>query len=1190
MKRHFVRIMAVLCLLSFFGEAQNSSNSSASVSVPPVIQFTNVASDEGGTPLTGTVSITFSLYNTAVGGQALWNETQSVQLGNAGQYSVYLGLTQANGLPTNLFISGQAQWLGVKIESQPEQARVFLVSVPYAMKAGDAATVGGLPPSAFVMAATGSVGGSSSVSSSAGSNSSSDSSLPPNGAITGAGTVDFIPMWDTTSDIVDSVLFQSGTKIGINTTTPASTLDIKGSSTVRGTLNLPATGTATSSGGFNSQPITQVASAFNSRTAVNQTFEWQAEPVNNNTSGARGTLNLLFGQGVSKPSETGLSIASNGQITFAPGQAFLGAGTVTSVASGTGLTGGPITSSGTLQIDPTVVPELNAGSNNFAGSITASSFTGNGAGLTNVDAATLNGLTSSAFAPAGTYATLGANTFNGTQTVTGAVSTTTGFQIGGVPFDYGTVADLNAFLGFAGTSTAAQNLTGVGVGALASDVGDVTGNGWWNTAVGARALKSNNFSGTPYGPSAALNSALGYEALYKNITGSYNTAAGTEALYYNITGGYNTSLGFLAGTDSSTTNLNNATAIGAFADVSQSNSLVLGAISNKNGCTSSNNCTSANVGIGTTAPAYALDVYGTGHFTQAVTFGSPVNFASGQTFPGAAELTGTNTFTGNQTVDGAETVNGNEAVNGNLTVTSGANPTVSIGTLTTAGTFDLYGTETVTGSETLNGSVIVNGSEILNGTESLTGNLDLTGQFPIVSIGESSFPGILAIGGTAFDYGSTGTENAYLGFAGSGSLLSSGQQNTGVGFQALLSNTAAGSSGGFNTAIGSEALYANTSGGHNTASGANALLENNTGSYNTATGVSALYSNTSGGVNTAVGNQALFSNTTGSSNTATGDYALDANTTGSYNTANGYAAFNYNTAGSGNTGLGYLAGPDSTVGTINNATAVGAYADVTQSNSLVLGAITGQNQCTSSSTPPCQGVNVGIGTTAPKYTLHVVDNGSGGAGIGVVSSIVGDSAVYGRNTATSGTGTNGGSFYTSSPQGAAVVGVNQASDSVAAYFGGNVTITGNLSKGSGSFKIDDPLDPANKYLYHSFVESPDMMNIYNGNVTTDDQGLAVVLLPKYFEALNRDFRYQLTVMGQFAQAIIEQEVADNRFVIRTDKPNVKVSWQVTGIRQDAYAKAHPVPVEVEKPEDERGHYLHPELFGASEQDRIGPPR
>ncbi|MFN8251813.1 MAG: hypothetical protein U0V75_08010 [Ferruginibacter sp.] len=144
---------------------------------------------------------------------------------------------------------------------------------------------------------------------------------------------------------------------------------------------------------------------------------------------------------------------------------------------------------------------------------------------------------------------------------------------------------------------------------------------------------------------------------------------------------------------------------------------------------------------------------------------------------------------------------------------------------------------------------------------------------------------------------------------------------------------------------------------------------------------------------------------------------------------------------------------------------------------------------------------------------------------------------------------------------------------------GNVVINGNLSKGGGSFKIDHPLDPENKYLYHSFVESPDMMNIYNGNITTDAGGKATVALPGYFNALNKEFRYQLTVIGSFAQAIISREVNNNTFEIATSQPNVKVSWQVTGIRQDAYANKNRIPNEVEKESYNKGKYLHPQAFG-----------
>jgi hypothetical protein len=150
--------------------------------------------------------------------------------------------------------------------------------------------------------------------------------------------------------------------------------------------------------------------------------------------------------------------------------------------------------------------------------------------------------------------------------------------------------------------------------------------------------------------------------------------------------------------------------------------------------------------------------------------------------------------------------------------------------------------------------------------------------------------------------------------------------------------------------------------------------------------------------------------------------------------------------------------------------------------------------------------------------------------------------------------------------------------SYAGAFNGDVDVAGALSKSSGSFKIDHPLDPASKYLYHSFVESPDMLNIYNGNVTTDSSGTAIVSMPAWFEALNMDFRYQLTTIGQPAQAWIASEITNGSFTLKTSKPGVKVSWMVTGIRQDAWANAHRIQVEVEKTAKDQGHYIHPELF------------
>jgi len=162
--------------------------------------------------------------------------------------------------------------------------------------------------------------------------------------------------------------------------------------------------------------------------------------------------------------------------------------------------------------------------------------------------------------------------------------------------------------------------------------------------------------------------------------------------------------------------------------------------------------------------------------------------------------------------------------------------------------------------------------------------------------------------------------------------------------------------------------------------------------------------------------------------------------------------------------------------------------------------------------------------------------------------------------------------------------VDSSADVTAA---GSLSIGGNLSVGGlKNFKIDDPLDPSGKYMYHAAVESSEVMNIYTGNATTDAAGDAIVQLPAWFEALNGNFRYQLTVIGQFAQAIVAHKISNHTFRIKTDKPNVEVSWQVTGIRQDAYAKAHPLVVEEEKPSAERGYYLHPEVFGQPESKGI----
>jgi hypothetical protein len=197
--------------------------------------------------------------------------------------------------------------------------------------------------------------------------------------------------------------------------------------------------------------------------------------------------------------------------------------------------------------------------------------------------------------------------------------------------------------------------------------------------------------------------------------------------------------------------------------------------------------------------------------------------------------------------------------------------------------------------------------------------------------------------------------------------------------------------------------------------------------------------------------------------------------------------------------------------------------------------------------------------------------------------------------------------YGSSDSSAGLYG--ESNSDYAAVLNGKVKITGNLEKAGGSFKIDHPLDPANKYLCHSFVESPDMKNVYDGVVVLDGKGKAEIELPDWFGILNKDFRYQLTAIGAPGPNLyIAEEISDmattntkyssskgsssnknknnSRFKIAGGTSGMKVSWQVTGIRKDPWANANRIQVEEDKPDKERGYYLHPDLYGQPEERGI----
>ncbi len=829
--------LALLLVPSFGAVSQTVSSAPISVAaataptvVPALVAYSGTALYVEGNPLSGEASITFLIFKDQTGGEPLFAETQTVPLDPTGHYKVNLGATLANGLPSDLFSTGDARWLEVQTAGLAPQPRVLLVSVPYAMKAADAATLGGLPASAFVLA--GQEAKLAATAPAITSNAASD-------VTTTGGTAGYVPEFNGTTTIVDSPIFVLGGEVGIGTTTPTATLDVNGAAkisgvltasggeTIGGPLTLPATAQATASGGFGSQLLKFYTSAYNSSTkaVVDPRFEWEAVESGNDTASPTATLELESSSGPASVAPTGFSFNLNGTINFASGQTFPGA--------------------------------------DITGAVNASSY-----------------------------------------------------DLGGTLFATGSASSGIAYLGFAGNTTS-------------------TGSG--NTGVGPYSLSSNTGGND--------NTAIGFDALAYNTTGSENTASGLQALFSNTTGIYNAASGY----------------------------------------------------------------------------------------------------------------------------------------------------------------------------------------------------GALASNTTGYD----------------------------------------------NTASGFEALYLNTTGVENTANGEPALYSNTTGSGNTASGFEALYSNTTGNGNTASGEFALFSNTTGGGNTASGYSALASNTTGGYNTAVGNSALESNQTGSELTAVGYNAG-DSSSAQVNNATALGANAIVGQSNSLILGQ-------TTEGKPGNSYVNVGIGTATPRSTLEVAvsapnslgpvltltNSGQGESAIDFNTGVPKTDAAYApaARILASGTGNTGQIVFQSR--------VNQGLGNNLVVDGSGVHVPGALDAAATGLRIDHPADPANKYLVLSSVQSSEMMNIFTGNVVTDELGLATVQLPDWFEAENTDFRYQLTVIGRKAQAWIAEEVGHGQFKVASDATNTKISWQITAVRQDAFAMAHPLVVEQEKAVDERGNYVHPELYGQPINKQIG---
>ncbi len=375
----------------------------------------------------------------------------------------------------------------------------------------------------------------------------------------------------------------------------------------------------------------------------------------------------------------------------------------------------------------------------------------------------------------------------------GMINAATGFYLGSNPFAIGSWFNSNVFLGFSGnTTTTGVVNTATGAGALLYNT-----SGSSNTATGGDALNQTT--------TGSSNTAAGYASLQFNTTGNNNTATGVAALlnnngngntasgFYaldsNNTGNYNTALGYFAEAATNPSVLTNSTAIGAFADVTQNNSLVLGSILGVNYCTAQNNCASTNVGIGTTAPQYTLDVNGTGNFTGLV------KFSSSQTFPGAGTITGVTPGTdltgggtsGNVTLN-VDTTKVVTAVLAGTDLAGGGTGGVQTLNLDTTKVPQLAAANTFTGAQTINNNVTMTASgttlNVSGGTYGVIGRGTGSGVYGIGSITGSSI-GVQGAGGT---YGVLGNGSSYGVYGTSGNFGVYGYGSWGVYGQTNAAN------------------------------------------------------------------------------------------------------------------------------------------------------------------------------------------------------------------------------------------------------------------------------------------------------------------------------------------------------------------------------------------------------------------
>jgi hypothetical protein len=421
---------------------------------------------------------------------------------------------------------------------------------------------------------------------------------------------------------------------------------------------------------------------------------------------------------------------------------------------------------------------------------------------------------------------------------------------------------------------------------------------------------------------------------------------------------------------------------------------------------------------------------------------------------------------------------------------------------------------------------------------------------------------------TTFNYSGTSTNSFIGGFAKVGAIgrnnIASNSTNFHVGFVGTANNATFGNVGVLgttsqNTIVSNSNYYAVFGDNYN-----NNIVANNqgvTGGYFSAQN-SGTNSFSSGVSATAYG-----------SNNSTTTYGVNAIATNNSNTTANKTIGVRGESVSGNTTTsnylyavtnpgGYFTGDDGQglYGTTTDGYILNTFGKVSQG-------VTGYSNLTGAY------MNAGVvgyaeGTGNFKVGVYGYLNGTAGTSV--------SSAIYGQDN-----------INTSSTYAGYFIGKVSMNSSL--YVGGTAQVAGTLfasggltTSGTKNFTIDHPLDPENKILRHASIESNEVLNQYSGNIITDASGFATVILPNYFETLNKDFRYQLTAIGSFSAVIIKKKISNNQFVIQSKQPKVEVSWQITGVRNDRNMQHKPFVAESEKEESEKRKYLSPEAYGKAQ--------